>query len=581
MNPVNRLHGTQGRPESPPKSERFSRLFGSPGGQALAAIREHAWEMAFAVLAMVAFVVLFLAGRHGTFYNDEWYFIGIPGIGGFADWMRPWAAHWSMVPLILWKTIFAVVGLQSYLPYLALLLAAHVAAGAGLFVLVRRMSGPFLALCAAVVFLLLGTAYQNLVFSFQLGMVLSVAFGLWAIAAFDSVDWHSRTVGALLVMASLASSAVGPAFAVAVGVELLADPRRRRAVLWLVPVALVFAAWYVSWGRAGVLEESGVNGSADPVTIASLVVLASPRFIAAVTGCGVPVGLVIYVGLIAAGGQAAVRRRLSPRAIGTAVGFVALIASIGLARADLGLEYVATTSRYLYEETAFALLAASALLGRRADFVPRTAGEGALTTAIAGVTVLVVGFNLAALPAGAQQFVDHAGETRAVLFLTDRYGPDRLSGPASPSREYRPYLPPPRELLEATAKYGRLDRDIFRQGVVFPPSPYDLDRALWRLVGGVVVPTPGTEPGTACLTIDGPGAVLLPVRNSVTILGAGEWTIGLTRWAPPQPSDAVTITLADGWYTVRVPDLGDSAMYRLDMRPPRTGARICEAGVSG
>ncbi len=95
-------------------------------------MRRHGGVIAFAVLGVLAFAVLFYAGRNGTFYGDEWSFVGIEGIGTIDDWMRPWGAHWVMVPMILWRSVFTVVGLGSYLPYLAILLVLHILAATAL-----------------------------------------------------------------------------------------------------------------------------------------------------------------------------------------------------------------------------------------------------------------------------------------------------------------------------------------------------------------------------------------------------------------------------------------------------------------
>jgi hypothetical protein len=527
-------------------------------------LQEHSPTVAFIGLGAVAFAILLFVGRHGTFHGDEWYFIGIPGIGGFSDWMRPWNAHWSMVPLIVWKSVFAAVGFGSYLPYLAALLAVHVLAGTALWVLVRRACGAFVALCGAACFLLLGSAYQNLVWAFQLGFVISTAAGLWALVALERGDRVGRVGGALLLMVSLASSGMGVPFAVAASVELLADRRRRRAIVWLVPVALVFAAWYVTWGHAGTLSEAAGTGTSNALTIASFVLLAPRLLIQTVTGLGPIAALLLYLALVAAGVVAALRGVLSPRAVGAAAGLAALFATVTLGRGELGLNYVATTPRYVYEGAVFLILGVAALLGRpAAQALP----------AIAVVALVIVATNLAAMPAGAKQYIDQAGEVRGVIALTEAYGPERLNQPPPPTR-FSTYVPAPAAMLDAMAKYGRLDRDVFHQGVVLPPTAEDLDRALWRVVGGVVLPSPAAAPSGPCLRVDAP--ITLLVTDHVTISGAGVWQVGLGRWAQPQGQDALTATLGAGWYSVRVPDLGDGAAYRLALRPPPASAvNVC------
>ncbi len=186
-------------------------------------IREHGWTLAFVCVAAVAFVVLFMAGRHGTFYGDEWYFIGSGASARSTTGCGRGVSTVIRAARSVYRAIFSVIQLHSYLPYLAVLLTVHVAGGAALYILIRRASGPFVALCAATVFLLLGSGVPlNLLWAFQLGFVISTATGLWAIVAFERGYRRGDVIGAILVMLSLALVGQGIAFAVAVGVELLA-----------------------------------------------------------------------------------------------------------------------------------------------------------------------------------------------------------------------------------------------------------------------------------------------------------------------------------------------------------------------
>ena len=80
---------------------------------------------------------------------------------------------------------FEIVELRSYLPYLAQVIALHLAAVTGAYVLMRRRVGPFAATLLALPLLLLGAGAENLFWAFQTGFVGSVAFGIWALVLIE------------------------------------------------------------------------------------------------------------------------------------------------------------------------------------------------------------------------------------------------------------------------------------------------------------------------------------------------------------------------------------------------------------
>jgi hypothetical protein len=200
--------------------------------------------------------------------------------------------------------------------------------------------------------------------------------------------------------------------------------------------------------------------------------------------------------------------------------------------------------------------------------------------------------NVGRLPGGAQLFSDQAGVTRGVVSLIGRYGLDRLTEPPPPP-QFPTYIPPPRDLEAVMAQSGRLDRDTFRSNWILPPTPEQMDRALWFVSGGAVQPAktslspdgdaptiidasgPGITTQDACLIMSGGASVAIRTRTPVLLQGVGSWTIGLGRDAPPQTGDELQAIIADGWYSVGLPALGDGAEYRLVFRTPLAGGRVC------
>src|SRR5262245_3227169 len=114
-------------------------------------------------------------GRGGSFFGDEWVFIRVGGLGTLQDWLTPNNEHWSTVPFAIYRPLLLTIGMTSYLPYLVVLLSIHVVGSAALFVLVREASGSLMALLLSGLFLVLGSAHDDLFWAFQIGFVTSTA----------------------------------------------------------------------------------------------------------------------------------------------------------------------------------------------------------------------------------------------------------------------------------------------------------------------------------------------------------------------------------------------------------------------
>ena len=120
------------------------------------AIRRHALFLALAVLAGA--VLVFLA-RRTTFWQDEW---------GVIDYQRPLSAilqplneHWSTIPILLYRVTYAIVGLQSYLPYIAQVIVLHLVAVAAAYLLMVARIGRLPAAIASIPLLLLGAGASS------------------------------------------------------------------------------------------------------------------------------------------------------------------------------------------------------------------------------------------------------------------------------------------------------------------------------------------------------------------------------------------------------------------------------------
>ena len=296
-----------------------------------------------AAALIVCAVILWLT-RTYTFYFDEWTFISTAPDWTLATYFRPHNEHPAILFRLVYSALLDTVGLRSYLPYMAALVVAHAANVVLLFELVRRRSGDLVALAAALLLLVLGAGWEDLLWAFQMAWLASVALGLGALLAMQNPRRMALATG--LLAASLAFSGIGLAFAVAGTVQLLLTTPRRRDVLWLVPVGIALAAWYVAFGRFG--NHPNPQPTAGNLLLDPLYTLwGMSQSVAGLIGEGGWVGAAVLAAAVAALAWHWWRHGADSFEIGAAAGLVAFYLVTGLTRAQLGVQQ-SGASRYTY-----------------------------------------------------------------------------------------------------------------------------------------------------------------------------------------------------------------------------------------
>ncbi|MDP8928593.1 MAG: hypothetical protein M3O70_08485, partial [Actinomycetota bacterium] len=66
---------------------------------------------------VVGLAALVMASRGHWFVIDEWAFLTDRHLGDVRGLFVPHNEHWSTLPIVLWRGLFAAVGLHSYWPY--------------------------------------------------------------------------------------------------------------------------------------------------------------------------------------------------------------------------------------------------------------------------------------------------------------------------------------------------------------------------------------------------------------------------------------------------------------------------------
>jgi hypothetical protein len=331
----------------------------------LAEVRVPRARLLVAVAALVACAAILWLSRGFTFYFDEWEFILNAPDWSFTSYLQPHNEHPAMLPRAIYAVLLSTIGLRSYVPYMLVLLALHAASALLLFELVRRRAGDLVGVACALLLLVIGAGWEDLLWAFQMSFVGSVACGLGALVVLeDPPSRRSLALATGLLTASLMFSAIGLFFGLAAAVKLAATPSRRRQLLWLVPLGVAFVAWYLAFGRHGSLPNPPSSAS-NILVLPAYVLWGLGSSLLALAGVGGELALVfpfLAIGVLILTWR---KRRPDPLAIGVAAGLVAFYLVTGASRAQLGYQQ-SGAGRYAYIGAVFWLI----LLADAARFLP-------------------------------------------------------------------------------------------------------------------------------------------------------------------------------------------------------------------
>ncbi|MDQ1468347.1 MAG: hypothetical protein QOH10_2762 [Actinomycetota bacterium] len=212
---------------------------------------ERAAIWVFAAVEAGAFVFYLVLARSEWFFLDEWDFVAGRGMG-VHDLLRGHVGHWVALPIVVYRALWWAVGLRSYLPYAAMAIGLHLVAAALLRIVMRRSgAGPWIATICASVFVLFGTGAQDILWAFQITFTGALVFGLVHLlladhsGPVDHRDWLGLAAGLLALMCS----AVAITMVIVVAFATLLRRGWRIAALHTVPLAVVFGAWWLQYGR--------------------------------------------------------------------------------------------------------------------------------------------------------------------------------------------------------------------------------------------------------------------------------------------------------------------------------------------
>ena len=438
------------------------------------------------VVLLVALVVglplLLWLGRGMTFFSDEWAFIETRALGDPATWLPPHNEHWSTLPVIVYRLLVETIGLRTYVPYLAVVVALHGLVVALTFFAIRRSSGPLAAIAVAILLLLYGSGFENLYWGFQTGFVGATAAGIAALLALDRRDARGRWGVAVLLTIGLATAGVALAFCVAVAIESVVARRLRTMLVALAIPAAIYAAWFVTFGRFGVRSGTAIGPSAL-VDVPSAVITGFSNAAGAISGLGPTLGIVPAAGI---GLWAIVRlwrdHRLPSRFVGCIAGIVTLYGLIGLTRSH-DFAGIIDYTRYTYISGILLLIALGSLAGPIR--VPVERRRRLLTLVpLGGLLAAALVFNARLLLDGRDLFLLRAARTRALITVAMERP---LPATTDPNRSLI-LVPSPNVLETLPARYGSPLSDALVPDAVQPIPPEILAAARKGLAEGIEIP---------------------------------------------------------------------------------------------
>ncbi len=515
-----------------------------------------------------------------TFFNDDWYFLlqrpGLESHGGLDTLLAPHNGNIVVLLAVMYKALVAVFGLGFQLPF-GLITGFTVAAlGVLVFVLVDERLGPVVGLAAAAVVVLMGPAWEALLFFASISHLGALTLGVAALLSLESDTTARNALACALLVCAVLLFTLAIPFVVG-AVIVVVGVRRRPGQLWIpaIPTAL-FALWWIFFGHkqstgvtAGHIEHlprylfdalSAGLASATGLTHGSLPAVLSSGHLLTV------VAAVWLVSWLIKGGRPTTWSLVFA---GTALSFWLLTGASAIpGRA-------ATASRYqLTSVTLLILLAADLLHGIR---IGRTA-----LAVLSAVTVLVVASNLVVMRQG-YDFMRVESQNAEVdlgaLELLGHAAPPGLTLTASIADD--PYLSgvTAGRYFAATRSHGSPPFSSAEQIASSPSSQRQAaDSVLAAGYGIAARPAVATRSDRGCVRLPagiaqgGPPLALSPPGALVSNLTNIPLAIGVSHFGPSQRPVYFAFLPGHGAAWVNIPMASANVRWRLSVTTARTGA---------
>jgi hypothetical protein len=545
--------------------------------------------------------ILIYVGRWLTFWSDEWMWIMSRPDPSIGSWLRGSDVHLHLFPTLIYQSLFRLVGLRSYYPYLTVLWIFHFACVWLLFAVTARLAGFGFALVAALSTVFLGSGFEVLFQPGQMGYTLSQSTGLlalWLLLRTSDADARPAlcTMGAAIALwVGTVASGLGMIF---VGMLIVWTGLRRnwRGLAAVLPALVFYAAWFPFFAER-------TTERIEPTLSSLLRVPASVGFGLGATLCavvGLPPYRFGYIGLVLAAALLVVvfwrGGRFDALAWAASAALVAEFILVAGFRPSFGVTW-GSRSGYLYPAVGFFwLLAAGVWASGRWRPLPRIGPWVAVV-----VLTLAVSGNLMQLTGAARGMrVLRANEVLYLRMVEALRDSEDMQGDGP-----RALRIPPRRYLAAMDRFGAPHlayRDPTLTDIGYA-QPEFADEALMGLIGGRIglVPRGGIEgaptevevnggtarpAGPSCVRVNAASEVATvtwrPQGRAFVVEGTGPATVSNLRfgvyappsWAPRKVRTEVAASGAAVWLPALPAGLHWTAHVEI---APREAALICGA----
>jgi len=539
----------------------------------------YSW-IALAALLLGAAAFFWHETRGTTLWFDEWEWALYRRGDDLGTFLEPHNEHLSLVPIAVYRLLFATAGLTDYAPFRALVIGGHVACVVLVYVYASRRVGGLAALLAAVPILFLGPAWQNFLWPFQIAWLISIAAGVGALLALDRRDRRGDAAACALLALAIASSGLGIPIAAGVAVELLWARRRPRDAWIVVAPLAVYASWWLvyqesDFARHGVVLAPGFAADSAAAALSALAGLAGSTIAAEreTLGWGRPLA-VLAAGIVI--WRLAALRPVAPRVLALLAILLSFWLLTGLRRAGISSP---DEGRYLYVGGLFLVLLAVELA--RGVALPRWAAA-----LLACAVALSVVANIGDVRDGGRYLRSQAPSARAELAALELARPlvqpaYVVSGfPGHPLIRVRAGA-----YFEAAGAYGSPAASAGELAAAPEGARLLADAELARIHAAALAPVASGRPGGAAPAVDsasggrtsadaacvrfrpagaraaGVGSELaftLPAAGVLLRAHGGPATVALRRFADGFPAQPLGTIGAGGSATLRIePDLAD------------------------
>lgn len=312
-------------------------------------VRRHAPAAVLGVALVVQLVLSVVLTRRTWFEGDALHYLTRRGTIPDASLglLEPWSGHWQTVPILLYRVLFELFGMRSYLPYALAATVLHLAVCVLMYLLLVRLdANRWLAALLAVVMVLYGAGSEVFLLDAPLPLTLALALGLGSLLLLVRGDFDRRSVVVAAVLLVLATMSSGMALPVLVLVATYTWVVKDRVTALTVvgPAAVLFLVWFVVWGRdGGRISMSGWDYFRIPQFVWTGMTSAMEG-LTGVPGSGGPVLLAVIGGVFVVRAVDHELRVLAWCGLLTAVVQMSLTAMVSLQYGD----GAATYSRYKY-----------------------------------------------------------------------------------------------------------------------------------------------------------------------------------------------------------------------------------------